>query len=124
MSAPVVLIVDDEKYIRSILRAYLEDEGFEVLIASDAEDAMLVLGQKRADIGIVDIRLPGASGDDFIRRAHMSFPDMKFIVHTGSPSYQINDALRSAGVRQKDVIQKPLIDMAVLSSAIKTKLGV
>ncbi len=57
-----VLIADDEKSIRVVLRKYLSSLGHEVVEASDGIEAIDVLKEKGVDIAFVDIKMPGKTG--------------------------------------------------------------
>lgn len=57
-----VLIADDEKSIRVVLRKYLSSLGHEVIEASDGIEAIGVLKEKGVDIAFVDIKMPGKTG--------------------------------------------------------------
>lgn len=67
--APVstVLLVDDDADIRAMLRMGLEDEGYRVVEAGDAETALYGYAHHAVDVALVDIRLPGMSGLDLCR---------------------------------------------------------
>ena len=68
MLKPTVLIVDDEKPTREGLRAALEDR-YDVYIAEDGESAIRLLEENPFDVLLTDLRMPGVSGLDLIKRA-------------------------------------------------------
>ena len=117
-----ILVVDDEESIRRSLRAYLEDEGFEVIDAESGEKALEILGQSRVAAAIVDIRLSGMDGSAFIERAHDLDSDLGFLIFTGSVGYQPPERLLRMGIREAHVFIKPLSDMAALTTALTTIL--
>ena len=57
-----ILVVDDEESIRSLYQEELEDEGYTVKTAANAEEALKVLPDFHPDLVIMDIRMPGISG--------------------------------------------------------------
>lgn len=59
---PKVLVVDDEPDVRLYLRTLLEENGFQVSEAGDADEAMEELSRQRPDAVILDIMMPGKSG--------------------------------------------------------------
>ncbi len=65
--AKVVLVVDDEERVRSLLRQYLTREGFEVLTASDGREA-LQMARNKPDVVILDVMMPEMDGYEFLRR--------------------------------------------------------
>ena len=115
-----VLIVDDEPLIAEHLTAFLEDEGIEVRTARSAEDALrLIAADPDFDACVMDVRLPGMSGDAAIRAMHRLRPGLRFIIQTGSADYSIPDDLRVMGVLHAQLFKKPLSDMGLLSSALR-----
>jgi len=118
-----ILILDDEDKIRSGLSDYFEDEGFAVLAAASAEQALAVLAANRVDLCTVDIRLPGVSGNDFILRAWAQQPNLKFLIYTGSADYELPDALRALNVSDDDVFTKPVESLSLLLAAVNRLLG-
>ena len=122
-----VLLVDDEASVRDNLQAYLEDEGFIVIPAGSGEEALdAVEQQQRFGVAIVDMRLPGMSGNDFIRRAIELSEQLHFIIHTGSLEYQLPEDLHSLGVSPADVLLKPIGDLSELTrrlTALKPALS-
>lgn len=62
-----VLIVDDDKEIVRLVRAYLEQAGFQVLAAHDGETALHILRRERPDMLILDVMLPDRDGWDITR---------------------------------------------------------
>lgn len=66
---PVILIVEDEDFLRSSLADFLEDHGYVVLTAPNAENGLEQLAHDHPDVCIVDIRLPDMNGNEFILRA-------------------------------------------------------
>jgi len=117
-----ILVVDDEESIRRGLRAWLEDDDFEVATAESGETALNILTSQPADGAIVDIRLPGMDGNAFMEEAHRLCPRMRFIVYTGSVDYSPPENLQGFGIRQQDVFHKPLRDMGVLVSAVRNQI--
>ena len=57
-----ILIVDDEKSMRDFLKILLAKEGYDVIVASDGEQALSALDGNQIDLVISDIRMPGSSG--------------------------------------------------------------
>ena len=66
-----VLVVDDERDVRSVIQALLEDRGFTAEAACCAEEAISILGKKEFDAVLLDVHMPGLNGDQvlaYIRR--------------------------------------------------------
>ncbi len=81
----VILVVDDEERIRKLIGEQLEDEGYEVMLAANGDDAFEILqGTSRIDLIVTDVRMPGAmNGFDLIERALASRPDLRTIIMSG-----------------------------------------
>ncbi len=114
-----ILVVDDEPSIRGSLSAFLEDVGYYVQTAESAESALKILEIHKFDIAIVDLRLPFMSGDVFIIKVHEKYPDISFLIHTGSVDYKLSDDLINIGIRPDNILLKPLPSLLNLIDRIK-----
>ena len=117
-----ILIVDDEVAVRLSLAAYLEDFDFEVVTVDSAENALLLFSHEHFEVAIVDLRLPGLSGDQLIHRAHLLDPAVRFLIHTGSVNFTLPQELRVLGMSDRHVINKPQPDLAVFNAIIANML--
>lgn len=63
-----ILVVDDDKRLRSLLQRFLRDSGFFVSGAKDAEEARLQLKQYKFDLLIVDVMMPNETGFEFLEK--------------------------------------------------------
>ena len=68
MTKPLVLIVDDEAPLVTLLRYNLEKEGFEVCSAGDGEEALVQIAERKPDILLLDWMLPHVSGIEVCRQ--------------------------------------------------------
>src|SRR5688572_24524273 len=68
MTAPRVLVVDDDPNIRSLLRLYLERERLQVFEAVDGPAALAEVDASRFDLVLLDVMLPGLDGMEVCRR--------------------------------------------------------
>jgi two-component system KDP operon response regulator KdpE len=66
-SAPVALLVEDERQIRRFVRTALEAEGFQIVEAETIRQGLLDAGTRKPDIVILDLGLPDGNGVEFIR---------------------------------------------------------
>jgi len=62
-----ILVVDDEREIVKVVRAYLEQGGFRVVSAFDGQEALTVFRNERPDLAILDLNLPSIDGLDVCR---------------------------------------------------------
>lgn len=72
MGEPRVLVVDDEPKIRTLLRGYLENDGFSVREAGTGEEALTVASSWTPDVIVLDVRLPGMDGFDVLAEIRRS----------------------------------------------------
>ncbi len=114
-----ILIVDDEPYIRQSFFDFFEDREWQVFMADSTESALELLKTQTCAVAIVDIRMGGMDGESFIRKASEKFPDMVFIVCTGSPEYQMSEDLIQLQSVLNKVFGKPVTDMFELENTIK-----
>jgi len=115
-----ILLVDDDHTVLLNLAAYLEDEGYSVVAAAGGEQALQALSADRSpEVAIVDLRLAGMNGEELVLQLHRALPRLRFLIHTGSSRYTPSPGLRAIGVREQDVLFKPLADMGVVCQAIR-----
>ncbi len=62
-----ILVVDDERKLREMLRVYLEQEGYRVVEAPNGRDALFAARQEKPDLVILDLMMPEMGGYDFLR---------------------------------------------------------
>jgi DNA-binding response OmpR family regulator len=110
----LVLIVDDDEKIYSNTEAFLEDEGYRVIIATSGEQGIELLKKCRPTFAIVDMRLPGMDGNQFILLASRQQSQLQFLIHTGSIEYKLPTLLRENSQVRQSVFYKPLFSMEVL----------
>jgi two-component system, OmpR family, phosphate regulon response regulator PhoB len=67
-TAPNILVVEDEAPIAELIRYNLASQGFRVTVASDGEEAELLVAEDRFDLVVLDWMLPGVSGLELCRR--------------------------------------------------------
>ncbi len=95
---PCVLLVDDEAALLEVLRLSLSGE-FDVEIASNSEDAELLMETGGHDVIVCDHLMPGESGLDFLVRASRRHPTAKRILSTGYMNPEFLDrSTRVAGL--------------------------
>ena len=123
MVEPVsILIVDDEDSVLENHCIYLEDEGFNLQVATTGTVGLQRLQEHSVDLVLVDVRLPDMSGDDFIRQAYEQRPHLSFIIHTGSLEYELPKDLLAIGIKTEHLLFKPVLDMKGMVSLIHQQL--
>jgi two-component system response regulator PilR (NtrC family) len=112
-----ILVVDDERAIRDLLSDAISDAGYEVLCASNGEEALSLVGQENIHIAICDIKMPGMNGIDLLRKIRDVSPETIVLMITAYASVETAvDALRYGAF---DYILKPLIDEDVIAKILR-----
>ena len=104
-----VLVVDDEKNIRRTVRMVLEGEGYTVEEAGSAEEALARLPEIGADVVLLDVQLPGASGLealDALAKTETDGARPSVVMISGHGTLQ--DAVRAVKAGAYDFLDKPL----------------
>jgi two-component system, NtrC family, response regulator AtoC len=83
-----ILVVDDESYMREIVREALEKEDFRVDEAADGRAGLAMIRQCPYDVIITDLRLPGIAGEELLSEAVSIFPETIVIIMTGFGNIQ------------------------------------
>src|SRR3990172_5583840 len=99
-----ILVVEDERDIVKLLRAYLEKAGFIVATASDGQEALAVFRHERPNLVILDLNLPGMDGLD-VCRALRRESDVPIIMLTAR--VEETDRLIDLELGADDYIPKP-----------------
>jgi two-component system phosphate regulon response regulator PhoB len=104
---PLVLVVEDEAALATMLRYNLEKQGFRVDEAGDGQEALLRLTENQPDIVLLDWMLPGLSGIEVCRqiRRRPSTRDLPVIMVTARTEEQ--DSVRGLNTGADDYITKP-----------------
>ncbi|OIQ91430.1 hydrogenase transcriptional regulatory protein hupR1 [mine drainage metagenome] len=102
---PILLVIDDEPRSQEALRRVLDDE-FEVLAASSAAEAELLLESEMVHAILCDQRMPGGNGVDFLKTVRDRWPDpVRMIISGFTDSEDIIAGVNEAGIYQ--YITKP-----------------
>ena len=117
---PRVLIVDDNPSNTFAFSSLLEDEGFEVQLASNGLEALTRIGEQRPDLVLTDLRMPEMDGNELCQRLadDASTSELPVIVVTG-----VSDALPSTAAHARQVIRKPVGSDALLAAIREHGLG-
>ena len=83
-----ILVVDDDEAIRTFLQEELEEEGYKVLIATNARDALKMVADEPLDLVILDIRMPGMDGLEALPRILGLKEGLPVIMNTAYSQYQ------------------------------------
>jgi DNA-binding NtrC family response regulator len=100
-----ILVVDDEDYMREVVRRALESANFEVDEAADGKTAITMLRQHPYSAIITDLKLPGLTGEAVLEEARSLFPETIVIVMTGFGNIQ--SAVEAIRKGAYDYLPKP-----------------
>jgi DNA-binding response OmpR family regulator len=110
------MIIEDDKEMRSLLKDFLEEEGFETDSASNGVDALQVLSKDHFDLVITDIRMPGLTGLDILPRMRRLKPEIPIIVMT---AYGSDDVRRRSLERGATIYLEKPIHLSKLRTVIR-----
>jgi CheY-like chemotaxis protein len=79
----VILCVDDETIPRTLRQLILEKQGYEVIVATSAIEALEILKTTRFDLVLTDQMMPGMTGTELTKRIKTSMPLMPVIIISG-----------------------------------------
>ena len=120
MSAPYILVVDDEPDIREIVREILEDEGYQVGLAENAAAARESRRARRPDATLLDIWMPDTDGITLLKEwSESGENDTPIIMMSGHGT--VETAVEATRLGAYDFIEKPL-SMAKLLLTVKHAL--
>lgn len=104
-SRPTILVVDDEPSILEILGRFAEDGGFSVVTCGGGQEALEHLKHHRADIALVDLRMPGVGGLEVVRAIRDADPDCQVVLMSGQAT--IDSAVEAVKLGAIDYLTKP-----------------
>lgn len=113
-----ILVVDDNERLRTLVKAYLTQEGYRVVTASDGREALFVAREENPDLIVLDIMMPEMDGYEFMR-AHRKERETPIIILTAK--IEETDALLGLELGADDYISKPF-SMRILAARIRAVL--
>ena len=124
-----VLIVDDERTLARAIKAFLAESGYEAEVAGDGEQALGLLESLRPDVVFSDVRLPGMTGIELLRRIREFDAAIPVVIMTAYGT--IEGAVEAVKLGAFDYLKKPvdleelklLADRARETSQLKQELS-
>jgi len=104
--AETICIVDDEPAILHSLSSILEDEGYQVIVASNGVEGMKVVRSETPDLVMLDIWMPEMDGLETLKRLRSQFPGILVVMMSGHGS--IETAVKATKLGAYDYLEKPL----------------
>ena len=126
MTAPRILVVDDEAPMIELVGEYLKSEGMDVAVARDGPSALEAVRERRPDVIVLDVMLPGFDGFEVLRRVR-TFSDAYVMMLTaraeeidrivglsvGADDYMVKPfSPRELVARVKALLRRPRVSMA------------
>ena len=113
--SPLVLVVDDELHICNILRRILKQGGYQVITAPDGKTALRLIQEKKPDVILLDLLMPGMDGREVCQRVRESSTKTQIVYFTAKPDAL--DPLESKELRREAdaFIAKPATSKQILS---------
>jgi DNA-binding NtrC family response regulator len=103
---PLVMVIDDEQGILDVVGRFAQRAGFEAITCSSGRDAIAQLQLRRADLVMVDLRMPDVGGLDVLRAIRDIDPRCQAVLMTGYAS--VDTAVEAIKLGAMDYLSKPL----------------
>lgn len=122
-SSKRILVVEDEKPMRDILEIALGNGGFQVVTATDGNEALALAKLMHFDLVVTDMIMPGMEGIETIMELRAFAPDIKIIAISGGPPGGSGDVLLLAkSLGASAVLRKPF-NREIFIDAVRECLG-
>jgi len=118
--SPRILIVDDDAGQRSLLDSFLKLQGFDTVVVPSGEEGLKALAHREISLMISDVRMPGISGLETLRRAREGHPTLPILLVTAYAD--IREAVGAMRDGAVNYLSKP-IDLDELLSSVRQATG-
>ncbi|MBL7151283.1 MAG: response regulator [Candidatus Omnitrophica bacterium] len=125
MKKTKILLIDDEVELLKLLQARLQHEGYDVIYLDSGKDAASVAQEKKPDLILLDIMMPGKDGYDVcaeLKKAGSDTASIPVIIFTAKPDWQKEMDSLGKFAKADDYISKPF-DAEALLDKIKRFTG-
>src|SRR5512136_1019465 len=102
-----ILVVDDEDTVCRSIRKALVREEYEIDVALSGEEALKMEGEKKYDVIIVDLMMPGINGMDLLKSLKAVSPAVQVVMITGYPT--MKNTLQAMQIGAFDFLPKPFL---------------
>ncbi|WP_028581481.1 hybrid sensor histidine kinase/response regulator [Desulfogranum japonicum] len=117
---PLILVVDDEPFIRDCFSDTLEDSGYDPLVAENGRIALELIEEHHPDLILCDMQMPEVGGLEVVRTVHEKYPNLPIIVVSGAGV--IEDAIEAVREGAWDYLVKPLYSLKTLIQSVEKAL--
>ena len=112
-----VLIVEDNVLNRELTTALLKNAGYNVMVAKDGAEALMMIGRSRVDLLLLDVDLPYIDGHSLLQAVHDNGLEIPAIFISGLPGEEVE--LKAFQVGATDFIRKPVKNNVLLARVSK-----
>ena len=106
VAAYKIIVVDDKEKARSIYKGFLEKKGFDVEVCANGEEALAKVKTFNPHCILLDLKMPGMSGLEFLKTLRKEANKTKVIILTGVTDIKITEECHKLGI--SDFIKKPI----------------
>jgi CheY-like chemotaxis protein len=108
MNKRTILIVDDEAHVIRVLRLMLERSGYTVISASDGNEALAKMAERRPDAMVSDIQMAGMGGRELCQTVRTRYPDEPFLILVMTSMTAADEREWVRKLSNIDFLEKPL----------------
>lgn len=101
-----ILVVDDDRFYQEFCSDLLKEENYEVYTTFTGQEALALITEKEFDLMLLDMVMPGISGQEILEQAKQLKPEMDIIIMTGYPT--VESAINTLKAGASDYLMKPL----------------
>ncbi len=125
-----ILVVDDEDFIRDNLERILDEEGYDLYLASNGREALNLTKREDIDLILLDLNLPDIDGIELLKKIKDDFPHILVIIITGYAS--VESAVQALKLGAYDYIKKPfkadaiklIVRLAIETQGLKREVDI
>ena len=119
---PKILTIDDEVEFTSLIEGYFTARGYEVYVANAGDFGLRIAKEKKPDICLIDLKMPGMHGDEVMKEILNMNPKTRCIMITASEGEgKTRDYLLKMGAYT--CFDKPITSLRDLENAVKKALS-
>jgi CheY-like chemotaxis protein len=115
MKSGAILIVDDERELREVMKQLLSDEGYTVMSAADGVEAGKLIAKQHFDLVITDLIMPEKDGIELMNEMRWKQPQIRILAMSGGGHVPREQYLRIArGLGAHAVLEKPFTNKTLI----------